>query len=212
MSGYDREAAEAEAREAAERDRLPSEYTLLVLRATASRMQSRIDAILERDKDERVAIEGRGAGISFLFARDIVHALTAGHDEIERLRAELAVLRTPATDEALVEVVAQAICAVSCSATRRDGSGCECWDWQANELEARAVLAAAGPALVARERERIAKGLAGEADLVPCSEDASVYRSAAWLVRGDFSYEEAERLEIEAENIAAIRTGAPDAR
>lgn len=69
-------------------------------------------------------------------------ALATTQAERDALAAELAALRTPATDEALVEVVAKAICGVSCSATRRDGSGCECWDWQANELEARAVLAA----------------------------------------------------------------------
>lgn len=50
------------------------------------------------------------------------------------------------------------------------------------------------------ERERIAVGLEGEAELSPCKEDGSVYRSAAWLVRADFSYEEAERLEVAAES------------
>lgn len=49
------------------------------------------------------------------------------------------------------------------------------------------------------ERERIAKGLESEADHSPCPEDASVHRGAAWLVRGDFSYEQAERLQIAAE-------------
>lgn len=49
------------------------------------------------------------------------------------------------------------------------------------------------------ERERIAKGLETEADNSPCAEDASVHRGAAWLVRADFSYEEADRLQTEAE-------------
>ena len=49
------------------------------------------------------------------------------------------------------------------------------------------------------ERDRIANYLEAEADLAPCKEDGEVYRSAAWLVRADFSYEEAERLEVAAE-------------
>lgn len=53
---------------------------------------------------------------------------------------------------------------------------------------------------VAAERARIANRLAEEAELSPCADDGSVYRSAAWLVRADFSYEEAERLETAAEN------------
>lgn len=53
---------------------------------------------------------------------------------------------------------------------------------------------------VAAERERIANRLEEESDLAPCKEDGAVYRSAAWLVRADFSYEEAERLEIAAES------------
>lgn len=52
---------------------------------------------------------------------------------------------------------------------------------------------------VAAERERIANRLEEESDLAPCKEDGSVYRSAAWLVRGDFSYDEAERLAVAAE-------------
>jgi hypothetical protein len=93
MSGYDPVAAEAEARDAAGLDRLRAEYTPMLLRTTAARMQTRVDAILERDGDQKIAIEGRGAGIGFLFAREIVHALEAGHDEIERLQSELASLR-----------------------------------------------------------------------------------------------------------------------
>jgi hypothetical protein len=53
------------------------------------------------------------------------------------------------------------------------------------------------------ERERIANCLEGEADLSPCKEDAAVLRSTAFLVRADFSYEEAERLETAAEAAAA---------
>lgn len=52
---------------------------------------------------------------------------------------------------------------------------------------------------LAQERGRIANRLEEEAGLSPCKEDGSVYRSAAWLVRADFSYEEAERLEVAAE-------------
>lgn len=99
MSDYDRTAAEAEARDAAGLDRLRSEYAPMLLRTTAARMQMRIDAILERDGDQKVAIEGRGCGISFLFCRDIVHALEAGHDEIERLQRAIAAADAAADTE-----------------------------------------------------------------------------------------------------------------
>ena len=46
----------------------------------------------------------------------------------------------------------------------------------------------------ADEREKIAKALDEEADLIPCDEDAMVMRSCARLIRADFSYDEAERL------------------
>jgi hypothetical protein len=59
---------------------------------------------------------------------------------------------------------------------------------------------------VAAERSRIANRLAEEAGLSPCTEDGEVYRSAAWLVRADFSYEEAERLEVAAEAAADQQT------
>jgi hypothetical protein len=52
---------------------------------------------------------------------------------------------------------------------------------------------------VVAERERIATQLMAEAENSPCREDASVLRSAAWLVRANFSYDEAERLEVAAE-------------
>ena len=42
------------------------------------------------------------------------------------------------------------------------------------------------------ERERIAMALDSEADVIPCEEDALVFRSCAKLVRADFSYEDAE--------------------
>lgn len=58
------------------------------------------------------------------------------------------------------------------------------------------------------ERERIAAGLEYEADMSPCSEDASVLRGAAWLVRADFSYDDAERLQIAAEAAEAGDVGA----
>ena len=49
----------------------------------------------------------------------------------------------------------------------------------------------------AETRERCAAALDEEADLIPCAEDAMVTRSNARLVRADFSYEDAERLESE---------------
>ena len=60
----------------------------------------------------------------------------------------------------------------------------------------------------AETRERIAAALDEEADLIPCAEDAMVTRSNARLVRANFSYEEAERLEVE-EDAAAIRNLEP---
>lgn len=53
-------------------------------------------------------------------------------------------------------------------------------------------------AAVLAERERIAAALHTEGDNSPCHEDGCVYHGAAWLVRGDFSYDEAERLQITA--------------
>lgn len=43
----------------------------------------------------------------------------------------------------------------------------------------------------ADEREKIAKELEAEADMLPCAEDANVTRSNAALVRAKFSYEAA---------------------
>jgi hypothetical protein len=115
MSDHNRAACEAEARESAGLDALAAEYTPILLRTTASRMQMRVDAILERDLTEQAAVEGRGAGISYLFAKDIVRALEAGHDEIERLtnlteqlRGELIVARatTKRTGEMLDKALA----------------------------------------------------------------------------------------------------------
>lgn len=54
----------------------------------------------------------------------------------------------------------------------------------------------------ADERERIARAIDAEADVTPDREDRAVTRGLAWLVRADFSYEDAERLEAEAENAA----------
>lgn len=45
------------------------------------------------------------------------------------------------------------------------------------------------------ERERISGRLEEQAEVVPCEEDANVYRSAAMLVRADFSYDGAEEYE-----------------
>lgn len=50
------------------------------------------------------------------------------------------------------------------------------------------------------ERERIAVALMAEADASPCEQDAQVLRDSAWLVRADFSYEEADRLQSAAQN------------
>jgi len=46
----------------------------------------------------------------------------------------------------------------------------------------------------ADERERIAKALDAEADVIPCQEDAMVTRSCARLVRANFNYDDADRL------------------
>lgn len=47
---------------------------------------------------------------------------------------------------------------------------------------------------VMAERARIIARLLEEAELTPCGEDAMVTRSNAFLIKADFSYEEAERL------------------
>jgi len=52
---------------------------------------------------------------------------------------------------------------------------------------------------VMAERARIVALLLEEAELTPCGEDAMVTRSNAFLIKADFSYEEAERLSEEAE-------------
>ena len=49
------------------------------------------------------------------------------------------------------------------------------------------------------EREQIARAIEAEADATPDAEDARVTRDLALLVRADFSYEDAERLEAEAQ-------------
>ena len=46
----------------------------------------------------------------------------------------------------------------------------------------------------ADERERIARALDDEANVIPCQEDAMVTRTCARLVRANFSCDEAERL------------------
>ena len=100
---------DAAAEAAGRLDRLRAEYAPSLLRSTAARVQMRVDAILERDKDQRIAIEGRGCAISFLFAKDILHALEAGHDEIERLQQELKIAKatTTRTSEMLDRVIMQ---------------------------------------------------------------------------------------------------------
>lgn len=47
---------------------------------------------------------------------------------------------------------------------------------------------------VMAERAMIVARLLEEAELTPCGEDAMVTRSIAFLIKADFSYEEAERL------------------
>lgn len=71
-----------------------------------------------------------------------------------------------------------------------------------------ATLRARLETVEAETRERIAAALDEEADLIPCAEDAMVTRSNARLVRANFSYEDAERLEAE-EDAAAIRNLEP---
>ena len=61
------------------------------------------------------------------------------------------------------------------------------------------VIAKAIHDAVMAERERIVACLLEEAELTPCGEDAMVTRSNAFLIKADFSYEEAERLSEEAE-------------
>ena len=61
------------------------------------------------------------------------------------------------------------------------------------------LLVSSFQAAINDERDRIVGGLFDEAANSPCREDASVLRSAAFLVRADFSYDEAERLEVAAE-------------
>lgn len=56
-----------------------------------------------------------------------------------------------------------------------------------------------------QERRRIANALEEEGKNLPCHEDGEVYGSAAWLVRGDFSYAEAERLELANERYEITR-------
>lgn len=48
--------------------------------------------------------------------------------------------------------------------------------------------------VISDERNRIADHIEDEAGMTPCPEDAGVLRDCAWLVRADFSYDEAERL------------------
>lgn len=54
--------------------------------------------------------------------------------------------------------------------------------------------------IAAAEKERIASAIDHEASVTSCHEDAVVVRDTARLVRADFSYEDAERLQIAEEN------------
>ncbi|WP_430438969.1 hypothetical protein [Shinella sp.] len=76
-----------------------------------------------------------------------------------------------------------------------------CRVWRALD-DLRAERAAGAKAIhdaVMAERARIVALLLEEAELTPCGEDAMVTRSNAFLIKADFSYEEAERLSEEAE-------------
>lgn len=68
---------------------MAADVALLLLRTTADRMQSRVDAIVERDGSVDAAVTGRGVGISYLFARNIVRACTNGERKIEMLLSVL---------------------------------------------------------------------------------------------------------------------------
>lgn len=70
--------------------------------------------------------------------------------------------------------------------------------WAAREVT---LIACVAKVDIDGEKHRIANALEDEADLTPCSEDAMVTRSNARLVRADFSYDEAERLEIVEEQV-----------
>lgn len=60
----------------------------MLIEVERERLQHRINACLERHGgDRQAAITGSGIGISFLFAKDIVRALTHAEQEIGRLRA-----------------------------------------------------------------------------------------------------------------------------
>ncbi|TCV66312.1 hypothetical protein [Neorhizobium sp. S3-V5DH] len=63
-----------------------------------------------------------------------------------------------------------------------------------NDALLRRVAISVVTGAVLAERARIVARLLEEADLTPCGEDAMVTRSNAFLIKADFSYEEAERL------------------
>lgn len=58
----------------------------------AARLKGRLDAMIERDGSEAAAITGRGVGIGYLFARELLRALEAAdalRAENERMREAL---------------------------------------------------------------------------------------------------------------------------
>lgn len=73
--------------------------------------------------------------------------------------------------------------------------GCSCRAGSIIRSLAATIRADTVEACAKDERRRIANALEEDGEMSPCREDGQVYISAAWLVRGDFSYEEAERLE-----------------
>ena len=61
----------------------PAEVTAAHCGQLAARMQSRVDAMIERDGSAQAAVTGPGIGIGFVFARDIVLALQAASALLE---------------------------------------------------------------------------------------------------------------------------------
>lgn len=57
--------------------------------------------------------------------------------------------------------------------------------------------------VAATEKERIAKLVEYEASVTPCYEDAVVTRDLATLIRVEFSYEDAERYDLEHKEMPA---------
>lgn len=63
----------------------PSEEELIIneLRVAGARMQTRLEAIVERDGSAEAAVTGRGVSISYLLTRDVTRALKSAGDLLE---------------------------------------------------------------------------------------------------------------------------------